>query len=87
MIDWSWNLLEEPERAWRCVEYADSRQDFTADAAVAVAQWGEVVDVADALEGLVNQSMLSVVEPPAAPIRGASLPHARDRREFGDEQS
>ncbi|WP_429515920.1 BTAD domain-containing putative transcriptional regulator [Rhodococcus sp. BE178] len=87
VIDWSWNLLEEPERA-ALRRICRFPAGFTADAAVAVAQWGEVVDVADALEGLVNQSMLSVVEPPdGADAVGLRYHMLETVREFGEEQS
>ncbi|WP_430333879.1 BTAD domain-containing putative transcriptional regulator [Rhodococcus sp. ACT016] len=87
VIDWSWNLLEDPERAAlrRLCRFPGG---FTSEAAVAVAQWGEVADVADALEGLVNQSMLSVVEPAAgADSVGLRYHMLETVREFGEDQS
>ncbi|MDH6680352.1 putative ATPase/DNA-binding SARP family transcriptional activator [Rhodococcus sp. LBL1] len=87
VIDWSWNLLEEPERAAlrRLCRFPGG---FTSEAAVTVAQWGEVVDIADALEGLVNQSMLSVVEPAEGADGVALRYHMLETvREFGEDQS
>jgi len=87
VIDWSWNLLADPERAAlrRLCRFPGG---FTADAASTVAQWGEVVDVADALEGLVNQSMLAVVEPEeGADTVGLRYHMLETVREFGEEQS
>lgn len=86
VIDWSWNLLADVERATlrRLCRFPGG---FTADAAVAVAQWGDVVDVADALEGLVNQSMLSVVEPADGADTGLRYHMLETVREFGEEQS
>ncbi|CAM2840796.1 BTAD domain-containing putative transcriptional regulator [Prescottella defluvii] len=87
VIDWSWNLLEEPERA-ALRRMCRFPAGFTSDAAIAVARWGAVDDVADALEGLVNQSMLSVVEPPdGADSVGLRYHMLETVREFGEEQS
>lgn len=87
VIDWSWNLLEAPERA-ALRRLCRFPAGFTADAAATAAQWGEVVDVADALEGLVNQSMLSVVEPSdGADAVGLRYHMLETVREFGEEQS
>ncbi|MFM1724596.1 BTAD domain-containing putative transcriptional regulator [Rhodococcus sp. PAM 2766] len=84
VIEWSWNLLEDPERAAlrRLCRFPGG---FTAGAAEAVAQWGEIGEVADALEGLVNQSMLSVTENPEMP--GLRYYMLETVREFGEEQS
>lgn len=84
VIEWSWNLLTVPERAAlrRLCRFPGG---FTADAARTVAQWGEIVDVADALEGLVNQSMLSVSENPE--VGGLRYHMLETVREFGEEQS
>lgn len=84
VIEWSWNLLEDPERAAlrRLCRFPGG---FTADAAETVAQWGEIVDVADALEGLVNQSMLSVTE--NSETAGLRYHMLETVREFGEEQS
>ncbi|WP_258194590.1 BTAD domain-containing putative transcriptional regulator [Rhodococcus sp. OK519] len=87
VIDWSWDLLEEPQRA-ALRRMCRFPAGFTYDAAMTVAQWGEVVDVADALEGLVNQSMLSVVEPPeGSDALGLRYHMLETVREFGEEQS
>ncbi len=87
VIDWSWNLLEGTERA-ALRRLCRFPAGFTADAAATVAQWGEIVDVADALEGLANQSMLSVVEPAdGADAVGLRYHMLETVREFGEEQS
>ncbi|WP_305092487.1 BTAD domain-containing putative transcriptional regulator [Prescottella sp. R16] len=94
VIEWSWNLLADAERATlrRLCRFPAG---FTSDAAVSVAQWGEVLDVDDALEGLVNQSMLSVVEPggsadadaAAAGAVGVRYHMLETVREFGEDRS
>lgn len=87
VIDWSWNLLTDAERA-TLRRLCRLPAGFTSDAAVAVAQWGEVGDVADALEGLVNQSMLAVTEPSdGAAATGLRYHMLETVREFGEERS
>lgn len=81
VIDWSWNLLEPDQRA-ALRRLCRFPAGFTLDAAVAVAQWGEVTDAADAVEGLVAQSMLTVVEGRSG-LRYLMLETVR---EFGEEQ-
>ncbi|RVW01150.1 transcriptional regulator [Rhodococcus xishaensis] len=86
VIEWSWNLLEESERAAlrRLCRFPSG---FTLDAATAVAQWDGVEDAADALEGLANHSMLSVVEPaPGTESFGLRYHMLETVREFGEEQ-
>ncbi|AOW94905.1 transcriptional regulator [Rhodococcus sp. WMMA185] len=86
VIEWSWNLLEESERAAlrRLCRFPSG---FTLDAATLVAQWGGVADVADALEGLASQSMLSVVEPTGGVDSSGLRYHMLETvREFGEEQ-
>lgn len=83
VIEWSWNLLEPDQRA-ALRRLCRFPAGFTLDGAAAVAGWGEVTDVAAALEGLVNQSMLSVVEGPGS--FGLRYHMLETVREFGDEQ-
>ncbi|MEV0948070.1 BTAD domain-containing putative transcriptional regulator [Rhodococcus sp. NPDC049939] len=86
VIEWSWNLLEESERAAlrRLCRFPSG---FTLDAATTVAQWGGVEDAADALEGLANHSMLSVVEPASGTDSFGLRYHMLETvREFGEEQ-
>ncbi|RVW01816.1 transcriptional regulator [Rhodococcus spongiicola] len=86
VIEWSWNLLEESERAAlrRLCRFPSG---FTLDAAIAVAQWDGVEDAADALEGLANHSMLSVVEPASGTDSFGLRYHMLETvREFGEEQ-
>ncbi|MGU3437832.1 BTAD domain-containing putative transcriptional regulator [Actinomycetes bacterium M1A6_2h] len=82
VIDWSWNLLDEPQRITlrRLCRFPAG---FTLAAAEAVAQFGLVDDVGAAIDGLVGQSMLSVVELPDMGLRYTMLETVR---EFGEEQ-
>jgi hypothetical protein len=74
VIDWSWNLLDDPEqRALR--RLALFHDGFTLAAAEAVL--GD--DSADAVQGLVDQSLLSVGETPA----GGRYRMLETVREFG----
>ncbi len=61
VIDWSWDLLGGSEQLTlrRMCRFPAG---FTMAAAETVAGWGAVRDVATALDGLVNQSLLRVVE-------------------------
>ncbi|MFE3293699.1 BTAD domain-containing putative transcriptional regulator [Rhodococcus sp. NPDC059234] len=83
VIDWSWNLLEPAQRAAlrRLCRFPGG---FTLAAAAEVAQWGEVTDIDAALDGLVHQSMLAVVEGPDVP--GLRYRMLETVREFGEEQ-
>ncbi|WP_231496421.1 BTAD domain-containing putative transcriptional regulator [Rhodococcus sp. UNC363MFTsu5.1] len=83
VIEWSWNLLE-PDQQAALRRLCRFPAGFTLAAAVEVAQWGEVTDIADALDGLVNQSMLSVVE--GADSSGLRYHMLETVREFGDGQ-
>jgi predicted ATPase/DNA-binding SARP family transcriptional activator len=77
VIDWSWNLLDAEER--RALRWLALWGDgFTLDAAVAVLGG----DAVDAVDGLVNQSLLSVRET-AAGLRYRMLETVR---EFGRMQ-
>ncbi|MGW4478986.1 BTAD domain-containing putative transcriptional regulator [Rhodococcus triatomae] len=81
VIEWSWNLLDLPQRSAlrRLCRFPGG---FTLDAATAVAERGDVDNVVDAVEGLVNQSLLTVVE------NGTGLRYhmLETVREFGEEQ-
>ncbi len=81
VIDWSWNLLEDDQKVMlrRLCRFPAG---FTLDAATAVAQFGEVGSAADALEGLVGQSMLTVVEDQT----GLRYHMLETVREFGEER-
>ncbi len=81
VIDWSWNLLDATEQA-ALRRLCRFPAGFDLDAARQVAQWDAVEDVSVALDGLVNQSMLSVVETPIG-IRYHMLETVR---EYGEEQ-
>ncbi|SNT37631.1 BTAD domain-containing putative transcriptional regulator [Rhodococcoides kyotonense] len=81
VIEWSWNLLEfSQQRA--LARLCGFPAGFTVDAAERVAGFEGVDDVADALDGLVRQSLLTVVD---------ENDHVRYHmletvREFGEEQ-
>ncbi|TSD95124.1 AAA family ATPase [Skermania sp. ID1734] len=83
VIEWSWNLLEPPQQTVlrRLCRFPAG---FTLSAAEAVADAGDIVDVADALDGLVNQSLLSVLDSPDG--SGVRYHMLETVREFGEEQ-
>ncbi|MEO7124360.1 MAG: BTAD domain-containing putative transcriptional regulator [Lacisediminihabitans sp.] len=64
VIDWSWNLLDDSERALlrRLSRFPDG---FSAKAAQLVGIEHDEIEVTDALDGLVNQSLISASEDPA----------------------
>ncbi len=61
VIDWSWNLLNEDERKLlrRLSRFPDG---FSADAALIVGADDDNADITDALDGLVNQSLVAATE-------------------------
>ncbi|TLF75438.1 transcriptional regulator [Nocardia cyriacigeorgica] len=88
VIAWSWNLLDEPQQiALR--RLCRFPAGFTLDAAEFVAGGPEVADVVAAVEGLVGQSLLTVLEADRPdpdvdlPLRYRMLETVR---EFGEEQ-
>lgn len=83
VIEWSWNLLDEPQRITlrRLCRFPDG---FTLAAAALVAGGSEVGDTAAAVEGLVGQSLLTVSdEGDGIGIRYRMLETVR---EFGEER-
>ncbi|WP_051033667.1 BTAD domain-containing putative transcriptional regulator [Rhodococcus sp. JVH1] len=81
VIDWSWQLLGEQQQiALR--RLCRFPAGFTLDAARTIAEWDGVDDVVDAVEGLVNQSLLSVSET-SDTLRYYMLETVR---EYGEEQ-
>ncbi|WP_051162403.1 AfsR/SARP family transcriptional regulator [Nocardia brevicatena] len=83
VIEWSWNLLDEPQRIAlrRLCRFPDG---FTLSAAVMVAGGAEVVDAAAAIDGLVSQSLLTVSdEGDGIGVRYRMLETVR---EFGEER-
>ncbi len=81
VIEWSWNLLE-PSQQRALARLCGFPAGFTVGAAEQVAGFDGVDDVADALDGLANQSLLTVVD---------EHDHVRYHmletvREFGEEQ-
>jgi predicted ATPase/DNA-binding SARP family transcriptional activator len=82
VIEWSWNLLDEPHRiALR--RLCRFPAGFTFAAAEVTAGGAEVGDVAMAVDGLVSQSLLSVLEDEDGGTRYRMLETVR---EFGEEQ-
>ncbi len=81
VIAWSWNLLDPPQRATlrRMCRFPAG---FTLSAAESVAGGPDVADVAAAVEGLVGQSLLTVLEDED----GTRYRMLETVREFGEEQ-
>lgn len=82
VIDWSWNLLDTEQQATlrRLCRFPAG---FTLSAAEAVAGGADVTDVAAAVDGLVNQSLLTVLDDELLGTRYRMLETVR---EFGEEQ-
>ncbi len=82
VIEWSWNLLDDAQRAAlrRLCRFPGG---FSRAAAEEVAAWGECADIDSALDGLVNQSLLALTEHPA-PV-GLRYHMLETVREFGEE--
>ncbi|WP_415973282.1 BTAD domain-containing putative transcriptional regulator [Rhodococcus sp. 077-4] len=81
VIDWSWNLLDATEQA-ALRRLCRFPAGFDLDAARQVAEWAVVEDISAALDGLVNQSMLTVVDSPTG-IRYHMLETVR---EYGERR-
>ena len=82
VIDWSWNLLSDSERTLlrRLSRFPDG---FSADAAQIVGAAADgATDVTDALDGLVNQSLVSASEDPATGLMRYRM--LETVREFGE---
>ncbi|MEU2255459.1 BTAD domain-containing putative transcriptional regulator [Nocardia xishanensis] len=81
VIAWSWNLLDPPQQATlrRMCRFPAG---FTSIAAEAVAGGPDVDDVAAAVDGLVSQSLLTVLEDED----GTRYRMLETVREFGEEQ-
>ncbi|WP_327149457.1 BTAD domain-containing putative transcriptional regulator [Nocardia sp. NBC_01329] len=88
VIAWSWNLLEPAEQiALR--RMCRFPAGFTLDAAELVAGGPEVGDIATAVDGLVGQSLLTVVEDEGVetdPGLGVRYRMLETVREFGEQQ-
>ncbi len=84
VIAWSWNLLEEPQQiALR--RLCRFPAGFTLDAAEVVAGGPDVDDVTTAVDGLVGQSLLTVLDDDESLI-GTRYRMLETVREFGEEQ-
>ncbi|MEV0297935.1 BTAD domain-containing putative transcriptional regulator [Nocardia sp. NPDC050710] len=82
VIDWSWNLLDPPQQA-ALRRLCRFPAGFGLSAAESVAGGPEVGDVAAAVDGLVNQSLLTVLDNPALGTRYRMLETVR---EYGEER-
>ncbi|WP_329413717.1 winged helix-turn-helix domain-containing protein [Nocardia vinacea] len=84
VIAWSWNLLEAPQQiALR--RLCRFPAGFTLDAAEVVAGGPDVDDVTTAVDGLVSQSLLTVLDDDEGLI-GTRYRMLETVREFGEEQ-
>ncbi|WP_245672905.1 BTAD domain-containing putative transcriptional regulator [Aldersonia kunmingensis] len=81
VIEWSWRLLDPPQQA-ALRRLCRFPAGFSLESAAVVAEWGAVDDIATALDGLVNQSLLGVDETEIAGLRYHMLETVR---EFGDD--
>ncbi|MEV0356702.1 BTAD domain-containing putative transcriptional regulator [Nocardia sp. NPDC050697] len=81
VIDWSWNLLEPGQRV-ALRRLCRFPAGFTLAAAEVVAAGAEVGEVAAAVDGLVNQSLLTVQDTPA----GLRYRMLETVREYGEER-
>ncbi|MEU1207735.1 BTAD domain-containing putative transcriptional regulator [Nocardia sp. NPDC005825] len=82
VIEWSWNLLDESQRV-ALRRLCRFPAGFTLDAAETVLSGPEIDDVPQAVDGLVSQSLLTVLEDEQGGTRYRMLETVR---EFGDEQ-
>ncbi|GAB2542394.1 AfsR/SARP family transcriptional regulator [Nocardia heshunensis] len=82
VIEWSWNLLDEPQRV-ALRRLCRFPAGFTLEAAECLLSGPEIDDPAMALDGLVSQSLLAVLEDEAGGTRYRMLETVR---EFGEEQ-
>lgn len=88
VIAWSWNLLE-PAQQITLRRICRFPAGFTLDAAEIVAGGPEAGDIAAAVDGLVGQSLLTVVEDDdgeADPVLGVRYRMLETVREFGEQQ-
>ncbi|WP_306307714.1 AfsR/SARP family transcriptional regulator [Nocardia araoensis] len=82
VIDWSWNLLDTEQQV-TLRQLCRFPAGFTLSAAESVAGGADVTDVAAAVDGLVNQSLLTVLDDEVLGTRYRMLETVR---EFGEEQ-
>ncbi|MEC3919558.1 AfsR/SARP family transcriptional regulator [Nocardia sp. CDC160] len=82
VIEWSWNLLDEPQRV-ALRRLCRFPAGFTLEAAEYLLSGPEIDDPALAVDGLVSQSMLTVLEGEDGGTRYRMLETVR---EFGEEQ-
>nr|WP_246023666.1 BTAD domain-containing putative transcriptional regulator [Nocardia yunnanensis] len=82
VIEWSWNLLDEPQRV-ALRRLCRFPAGFTLEAAGHLLSGPDIDDPAMALDGLVSQSLLAVLEDETGGTRYRMLETVR---EFGEEQ-
>ncbi|WP_084522761.1 AfsR/SARP family transcriptional regulator [Nocardia inohanensis] len=85
VIEWSWNLLDTEQRvAMR--RLCRFPAGFTLAAAEAVCAGTEILDAATAVDGLVSQSLLSVIGEDQDGVESTRYRMLETVREFGEEQ-
>ncbi|GAA5044413.1 AfsR/SARP family transcriptional regulator [Nocardia callitridis] len=82
VIDWSWDLLEPAQQLALC-RLCRFPAGFTLAAAEIVAEGPRIVDVAAAVDGLVNQSLLTMFDDE---ILGTRYRMLETVREYGEEK-
>lgn len=85
VIEWSWNLLDGPQRA-ALRRLCRFPAGFTLSAAEAVIAGPEIPDVATAIDGLVGQSLLTVLDSEDPEYSATRYRMLETVREFGEEQ-
>ncbi|MET9491803.1 BTAD domain-containing putative transcriptional regulator [Nocardia sp. NPDC006630] len=85
VIEWSWNLLDGEQRTAlrRLCRFPGG---FTLSAAESVISGPEILDAATAIDGLVSQSLLTVLESDDAEYDVTRYRMLETVREFGEEQ-
>lgn len=85
VIEWSWNLLDGEQRTAlrRLCRFPGG---FTLSAAESVISGPEILDAATAIDGLVSQSLLTVLESDDAEYEVTRYRMLETVREFGEEQ-
>ncbi|WP_245721911.1 AfsR/SARP family transcriptional regulator [Nocardia crassostreae] len=85
VIEWSWNLLDEQQRV-ALRRLCRFPAGFTLRAAETVIAGPEIADAESAIEGLVGQSLLTVLEADPDADEGVRYRMLETVREFGEEQ-
>ncbi|MRH87103.1 AAA family ATPase [Nocardia sp. SYP-A9097] len=85
VIEWSWNLLDGEQRT-ALRRLCRFPAGFTLAAAEVVLAGDEIADAATAVDGLVGQSLLTVLESDDSEYDGTRYRMLETVREFGEEQ-